>query len=99
MDRASVASEYYNHVHVLLLSWERASAAFDEQLLQLKEVFEQGFRFRACKELICYDNSHNQLSKTLCKFLDENDDEDTLLILYYGGHGTTDSDGNAIWTW
>jgi hypothetical protein len=99
MDRASVTSEYYIHVRVLLLSWENASPAFEEQLLQLKEVFEQGFQFRAYKELIHYENSHNRLAKTLCDFLDENDDDETLLILYYGGHGTTDTDANAIWTW
>lgn len=98
---ASVNSRAYEKVHVLLLSWQGADPRFHKQLDELQNVFRDYYHYDVGASdvedfLIPSDNSKNELDTKLSLFL-RKDSSNSLLILYYGGHGNMSVDRRAIW--
>ena len=79
-------SKDYEDVHVLILSWEESNDAVAKQLLDLKSVFEKYYNYDAEHWMIPPKNAHRELSKKINTDVDSCDNEETLLIVYYGGH-------------
>lgn len=75
----------YNEVHVLLLSWEDDNLGVIKEVLELQEVFWQVYRYDVKEWRIPSTHSYKALRKQISKFLDEFEDKDSLLIVYYGG--------------
>jgi len=50
-------------------------------------VFEKDYGFVVERELILRENPQRQIRKRLLAFLGDHDEEGTLLIVYYAGHG------------
>jgi hypothetical protein len=76
---------------VLLISWE---AKLDdlhtgEEVDALEAVFKDLFHYRVEKKQLMKSRHppHLQIQKILLDFVMEFDDESTLLIVYYAGHG------------
>jgi hypothetical protein len=76
---------------VLLISWE---AKLDdlhtgEEVDKLEAVFKDEFRYIVVKKQLVASklSPHLQVQKILLDFVVEHDDESTLLIVYYAGHG------------
>jgi len=90
----------YKRVAALMLSWKDASNNYDReefrtQLNSLSEEFKN-YRFEVKHYGIESEKSHQKLSRQLSELLD-NDSQETLLIVYYGGHGLNNRDSNCIW--
>ena len=87
----------YRAVHALLLYWT------DDDLLVIKEV--KGLRtvlkklcgFEAEQWSIPSSDSHAELQDKLRAFTKTHSKEDTLLIVYYGGHGYLDNYRQPVW--
>jgi len=76
---------------VLLISWE---AKLDDlhtgdEVDGLEDVFKNLFRYTVVKKQLLKSrmSPHLQVQKILVDFVVEYDDESTLLIVYYAGHG------------
>ncbi|KAL8971462.1 MAG: hypothetical protein Q9197_003256 [Variospora fuerteventurae] len=88
----------YTSVHVLLLRWAEDDLNVLEELTILKRVFETQFRFATEQWDIPSQNSTRALQSKLYDFQDAHQDENELLIVYYGGHGDADRRrGRSIW--
>ncbi|KAL8655282.1 MAG: hypothetical protein Q9210_000985 [Variospora velana] len=88
----------YTSVHVLLLSWAEDDLNVLEELIVLKRVFENQFRFATEQWDIPSQNSTRAVQTKLYDFQDAHQDENELLIVYYGGHGDADRRrGRSIW--
>lgn len=75
----------YKEVHVLLLSWEDDNLGVIIEVLELQEVFRQVYLYDVKEWRIPSNHSYKALRKQITKFLDEFEDKDSLLIVYYGG--------------
>ena len=82
----------YESVKVLLLSWAQNSNDMktSEEVNRLKSVFEKRFKYQTTMESL--DNNIKQklqvqLWTKVANFVNENDGPNTLLIVYYAGHG------------
>lgn len=89
----------YRAVHVLLLSWVNDDLKVEIEIQRLFRVFEELYGFGVAWWLIPSDDSHNELGDRLRSFTKQYAQEDTLLIIYYGGHGYIDSNRQPIWLW
>ena len=82
----------YKKVEVLLLCWAQNSNDLKttEEVNALKFVLEKRFRYRT--HMACLDNNNKQrlqvqLNSKVAAFVGANDGPNTLLIVYYAGHG------------
>ena len=75
----------YKEVHVLLLSWEEDTFGFVTEILELSKVFQQVYHYDVEEWRIPSDYSQRAVRKQIEKFLNEFEDKETLLIVYYGG--------------
>ena len=78
-------SSRYTEVHVLLLSWERDNLGVLKELFELHEVFQQTYHYEVELWGIPNNHSYRALRKRLSKYLDDFENKDFLLIVYYGG--------------
>jgi hypothetical protein len=88
----------YKAAHVLLLYWNDGNDAFYKQLHNLGLRFESLYGYEVEEWPIDSEEPYRKLNRKLFQFL-EHDNQDTLLILYYGGHGTINQDRHHIWLW
>lgn len=85
-------SSTYTKVEVLLLCWEHSCSdlATREEMDGLKDTFENRFNFHA--EIKYLDTTNEQrlqvrVNTIVAAFVGEHDGPNTLLIVYYAGHG------------
>lgn len=63
----------------------------------MAEVFEQLYRYRVYRQRLTTQRSAQiQVTKFLTDLIIEEDSEDTLLIIYYAGNATPDTDGRLL---
>lgn len=90
--------EPYNAVFALILHWEDAAEKdFKKQGEKLGTVLK-AFKFQVKEYAIPSEKPHQSLNGRLQEFLEEDNDR-TLLIVYYSGHALTGRDRNHIWVW
>ena len=89
----------YSDVQVLLIQWDEDELQVELELDELQTVFEQVYGFATHKFLIPTANSHRKLNQQVLSFVDKHEDEDTLLIVYYGGHGSINKARQSTWHW
>ena len=75
----------YKEVHVLLLSWESDNLGVIHEILELQSVFQQIYFYDVHEFKIPSDHSYKALRKRINKFLEDFEQNDSLLIVYYGG--------------
>ncbi|KAF7503041.1 hypothetical protein GJ744_004679 [Endocarpon pusillum] len=84
----------YRKVSVLLIHWEKEGTdSFDAQteVDRLKTVLSGRYKFHVTeRKLNTKKMAQLQINMHLANFLYQEDDENTLLIIYYAGHGTPD---------
>ena len=82
----------YKKAEVLLLCWKKESTDMttEQEVERLQSVFEKRFRYNTH---IRYLDNHDEkklqvrLNAKVASFVDEHDGPNTLLIVYYAGHG------------
>jgi len=84
---------------VLLLSWEDDNLGVLNEIDELDDVFRRIYHFEVERWKIPSKRSHNTLAAKLLAFLDEYESKETLLIVYYGGHGSMNDDRQCVWSW
>ena len=84
-------------VEVLLFQWADADPTLSLEVDRLTAVFHM-YGFRTEKWLIPCLNSHLKLMMKAASFVDTHEDEDCLMIVYYGGHSRMDAGGRSIWS-
>ncbi|KAF4636285.1 hypothetical protein G7Y89_g1792 [Cudoniella acicularis] len=87
--RAAVS---YRKAVVLLLSWHRDidDLHTEDEVAKLRLVFEKRFGYETVTEVLTkhpYKTAQSQANLLLAKFVHDYDAHDTLLIVYYAGHG------------
>ncbi|RYO95986.1 hypothetical protein DL765_011724 [Monosporascus sp. GIB2] len=90
----------YARVNALMLSWKEIDdpterKEFKTQLQGLADEF-RAYRFEVEEYEIESERPYQKLSRRFGEFL-QHDQEGTLLILYYGGHGLNNRDSHCIW--
>jgi hypothetical protein len=92
----------YKEVHALLLSWEDDNLGVIKEVLDLEKVFVEIYNYHVEEWKIPRNRAHNSLAARLSKFLENYDSEEsgqqTLLIVYYGGHGGMNDDRQCVWS-
>ncbi|MCJ1428267.1 hypothetical protein MMC29_006176 [Sticta canariensis] len=85
-------------VCVLLISWEEVDEEWGEDEAEaLAHIFENLYQYRIYrKRLTTQLSAQIQLTKFLADLIFEEDSEGTLLIIYYAGNGTPDTDGRLL---
>ena len=82
----------YDQVAVLLLCWEQScnDLKTTDEVNDLKSVFEKRFRYHTTTEFLDNDKQQKlqvQLNGIIAAFVNTHDGPNTLLIVYYAGHG------------
>lgn len=82
----------YKKVEVLLLCWKEHSRDIDtqEEVERLKSVFKEGFGYNVTIQQLDATREKKlqlQVNANVANFAEVNDGPDTLLIVYYAGHG------------
>ncbi|KAG4439647.1 hypothetical protein IFR05_004844 [Cadophora sp. M221] len=87
----------YSKVHVLLLKWVDDDLGVDSELKDLGQVFSGLFRYDVDVFEIPNEKPDKALSRRVIDFL-ENDSDQALFIVYYGGHAKpSQTNGAPIW--
>ena len=94
-----VGTSRYKGAHVLLLSWEEDSLGVIKEIQELEDVFRNDYHYDTEEWRIPSVRSHNSLAAKILGFLDDHESKDSLLIVYYGGHGEMNDDRQCIWSW
>ena len=68
-------------------------------MTELQNVFRDTYRYETEEWKIPSRRSHNLLAFELMRFLEKYERKDSLLIVYYGGHGGMNDDRQCIWSW
>ena len=83
----------YKRVHALLLYWDKSCGDLhtEKEVNALKDVLETRFRYHTTQiPLMDARNGkklQTRLNSEVASFIDVHDGSDTLLIIYYAGHG------------
>ncbi|KAM5363185.1 hypothetical protein ACJZ2D_012150 [Fusarium nematophilum] len=88
----------YKEVEVLLIRWEEDELEVERELNELHNVFRDLYGFTTEQYLIPTQNSHRRLNHKALSFVEEHEKEDTLLIVYYGGHGVINKARQSTWS-
>jgi hypothetical protein len=83
-------SRRYRDVVALLLRWQDDDLGTETEINDLECVFRDMYHYRTERYLIPSSDSATQLEYKLNDFRRAYDQESSLLILYYGGHGSLD---------
>lgn len=87
----------YNSVNVSLIRWEEDELNVRPELERLDNKF-QDYGFRTTQWLIPSQNASLELTRKSIDFIDAEDNDHNLFIIYYAGHGRIDSERQAEWT-
>ncbi|TGO24997.1 hypothetical protein BPAE_0090g00410 [Botrytis paeoniae] len=98
---AKNASVAYREVHVLLLSWDRKDDDLhvEQEVADLENVFRDIFKYKTTQKILQQNPRKHpqvQINLYLAEFVHNHDDPDTLLIVYYAGHGKLSDDGGGL---
>jgi hypothetical protein len=88
----------YSEAHVLLLSWEDDNLGVDRDIRELGQVFSRIYRFHVHEFRIPRKTPGKATIAKVSTFL-ENDRQDSLLIVYYAGHGRLSHQTNEPPIW
>ncbi|KAF7885143.1 hypothetical protein EAF00_010961 [Botryotinia globosa] len=98
---AKNASVAYREVHVLLLSWDRKDDDLhvEQEVADLENVFRDIFKYKTTQKILQQNPRKHpqvQINLYLAQFVADHDDPNTLLIVYYAGHGKLSDDGDGL---
>lgn len=89
----------YSAVYVLLLSWKDDDLGVDTEIRKLEVVFGDAYGFFVQRFLIPNEEPDEALAEVLKDFVQRYKSPQSLLIVYYGGHGSLNDARLALWFW
>ncbi|KAI1413761.1 hypothetical protein F5Y13DRAFT_198117 [Hypoxylon sp. FL1857] len=90
----------YSDVYVLMFSWvENDIPNLSREIARLESIFRDGFSYKTRQFKIPTSKADFRVRKEVDSFIEENDQPDNLLIVYYAGHAIlgTHKDSPPIW--
>lgn len=91
------ASQRYKHVQVLLLHWKTDDLFVLPELEDLEACFRTDYGFNTDVFAIPADNPHLDLMMRIGSLIKDHEQDDTLFIVYYGGHAKIDEARQSTW--
>ena len=94
-------SSTYTKVEVLLLCWKEGcnDMATQDEIDRLKATFEKRFNYHvgiAYLDTTSEQKLQIRVNRIVADFVDEHDEPNTLLIVYYAGHGRPGGDFGTL---
>ncbi|RYO84543.1 hypothetical protein DL766_004503 [Monosporascus sp. MC13-8B] len=90
-------SQRYKKVHALLLHWKCDDLFVLPELEDLETCFREDYNFETETFSIPSDNAHLDLMLKIGAMIKEYESQDTLFIVYYGGHARIDNSRQSTW--
>ncbi|RYP17505.1 hypothetical protein DL765_004469 [Monosporascus sp. GIB2] len=90
-------SQRYKKVHALLLHWRCDDLFVLPELEDLETCFREDYNFETETFSIPSDNAHLDLMLKIGAMIKEYESQDTLFIVYYGGHARIDNSRQSTW--
>ncbi|KAJ6444704.1 anaphase-promoting complex component Cut20/Apc4 [Purpureocillium lavendulum] len=91
------ASQRYTKVQALLLHWGSDDLFVLPELEDLEKCLRDEYAFGTDIFAIPSENSHLELMMRLGQLIKEHESQDTLFIIYYGGHARIDDSRQSTW--
>ncbi|KAG6213540.1 hypothetical protein E4U34_006663 [Claviceps purpurea] len=90
-------SQRYKKVQALLLHWHSDDLFVLPELEDLEKCLRQDFSFGTDIFAIPSENSHLELMMRVAQLVKEHESQDTLFLIYYGGHARIDESRQSTW--
>ncbi|KAG5943970.1 hypothetical protein E4U53_006976 [Claviceps sorghi] len=90
-------SQRYKKVQALLLHWSSDDLFVLPELEDLEKCLRQDFAFGTDVFAIPSENSHLELMMRVGQVIKAHESQDTLLLIYYGGHARIDESRQSTW--
>ncbi|KXX72810.1 Homeobox protein EgHBX4 [Madurella mycetomatis] len=90
-------SQRYSKVHALMLHWKSDDLFVLPELEDLEKCLRENYCFETDIFSIPSDNSHLELMLKVGDMVKQHESEDTLFIIYYGGHARIDESRQSTW--
>lgn len=87
----------YKNVQVLLLHWKTDDLFVLPELEDLEACFREDYGFNTDVFAIPSDNPHLELMMRIGSLVKDHESEDTLFVIYYGGHAKIDESRQSTW--
>ncbi|KAL2283607.1 hypothetical protein FJTKL_09910 [Diaporthe vaccinii] len=91
------SSQRYKNVQVLLLHWKTDDLFVLPELEDLATCFSGDYGFNTDIFAIPSDNPHLDLMLKVGALIKEHESDDTLFVVYYGGHAKIDESRQSTW--
>ena len=92
-------TQRYVAVNVLLLSWEDDDIGCAAEIAELSRMFQESFNYAVWPYKIPSQDPESSLNSTVFQFVASFGGEDSLIIVYYGGHGGPKITTKSPCTW
>lgn len=90
-------SQRYQKVQALLLHWRTDDLFVLPELQDLERCFRDDYSFETDIFSIPEDNPHLELMMRVGQMIKEHESDDTLFVVYYGGHARIDESRQSTW--
>lgn len=90
-------SQRYKKVQSLLLYWGKDDLFVLPELEDLEKCFREHYSFETDVFSIPSENSHLELMMRVGQMIKEHESDDTLFVIYYGGHARIDESRQSTW--
>ena len=87
----------YTNVQALLLHWKSDDLFVLPELEDLEKVLREEYNYNTDIFAIPSENSHLELMLKIGEIIKKHEGEDTLFVVYYGGHAKIDESRQSTW--
>jgi hypothetical protein len=91
------SSARYNNVQALLLHWNSDDLFVIPELEDLEKCLSEDYGFNTDIFAIPSENSHLELMMRIGQLIKDHESQDTLFVVYYGGHARIDESRQSTW--
>ncbi|KAJ4192224.1 hypothetical protein NW755_004353 [Fusarium falciforme] len=91
------SSARYSNVQALLLHWNSDDLFVIPELEDLEKCLSEDYGFNTDIFAIPSENSHLELMMRIGQLIKEHESQDTLFVVYYGGHARIDESRQSTW--
>lgn len=96
-NRGRNSQQRYKSVQALLLHWKSDDLFVLPELEDLERCLREDYSFNTDVFAIPSENAHLELMMKIGALIKEHEHEDTLFVVYYGGHAKIDESRQSTW--
>lgn len=88
----------YTDVTALLLYWKENDFNPEQEVDAVRELFEKDFAYNSVTFPIPSQRAQQELNREISALVSNYSRKlDSLILIYYAGHGDVDDDGKSVW--